>query len=127
MLKPVKVAFGKFIERYYASLVPTTEAILSFKSRGIPYSIVWAPARMVDSAEELLSKWFSSPIGGPLPKLPVILVAMAKDYIPTGRDFSRQIADETTVLFPEDDTNQPFGLRAVVGTIRAQIAIFAHD
>jgi hypothetical protein len=130
MLKPVRIGFGGFMGSFYASLVPTTPALQLFTTRGLKKSILWAPARMVDAAEEMLSAWQKNDTDSATtmpPEMPVILVAMAKDYMPTGRDFTRQLADSIPVMLPGDAKERLFGLRVAAGDIRAQVAIFAHD
>jgi hypothetical protein len=130
MLKPVRIGFGGFMGAFYASLVPTTPALQQFTTRGLKKSILWAPARMVDAAEEMLAAWQKNDTDSATtmpPEMPVILVAMAKDYMPTGRDFTRQLADSIPVMLPGDAKERLFGLRVAAGDIRAQVAIFAHD
>lgn len=130
MLQPLKEAFGRFMGRYYATLVPTTKPLQEFVARGVAKSIAWAPARMTDAAEDMLSLWMRSDIhNSPTrpPDMPAILVAMAKDYTPTGRDYTRQVADREMVVIPTDPKGRIFGLRAVAGDIRAQVVIFATD
>ncbi len=130
MLKPVRIGFGGFMGSFYASLVPTTPALQRFVDRGLKKAIMWAPSRMVDSAEEMLSAWQKNDTNSAPttpPEMPVILVAMAKDYMAAGRDFTRQVADSFPVVIPGDDKERVFGLRVAAGDIRAQIAIFAHD
>lgn len=130
MLQPVKEAFGQFMGRYYATLAPTTKPLQEYVARGVAKSIAWAPARMIDAAEEMLSLWMRSDIhDAPTrpPDMPAILVAVAKDYTPTGRDYTRQVADREMVVIPTDQKERIFGLRAVAGDIRAQIVIFATD
>jgi hypothetical protein len=130
MLKPVRIGFGGFMGAFYASLVPTTPALQQFTTRGLKKSILWAPSRMVDAAEEMLAAWQKNDTDSATtapPEMPVILVAMAKDYMPTGRDFTRQLADSIPVMLPGDAKERLFGLRVAAGDIRAQVAIFAHD
>ncbi len=130
MLQPVKEAFGLFMGRFYATLVPTTKPLESYVTRGVAKSIAWAPSRMIDAAEDMLSLWMRSDIhDAPTrpPDMPAILVALAKDYTPTGRDYTRQVADREMVIIPTDPKERMFGLRAVAGDIRAQIVIFATD
>jgi len=130
MLQPVKAAFGQFMGRYYASLTATTKPLGGFVARGLDKSIAWAPARMVDAAEDMLSLWMrADTTGAPTqpPEMPVILVAMARDYTPTGRDYARQVADRQMVVIPGDPKQRMFGLRAVSGDIPAQVVIFATD
>ncbi|MBT9495717.1 MAG: hypothetical protein IV103_00140, partial [Zoogloea sp.] len=57
MLKPVRIGFGGFMGLFYASFVPTTPALQQFTTRGLKKSILWAPARMIDAAEEMLAAW----------------------------------------------------------------------
>ena len=130
MLQPVKAAFGEFMGRFYASLVPTTKPMESYVQRGLAKSIAWAPGRMVDAVEEMLSLWMRSDIENATtkpPAMPAIMVAMSKDYMPTGRDYTRQVADREMVIIPSDPKERMFGLRAAAGDIRAQVAIFATD
>lgn len=130
MLKPVRIGFGGFMGSFYASLVPTTPALQRFVDRGLKKAIMWAPSRMVDSAEEMLSAWQKNDTNSAPttpPEMPVILVAMAKDYMAAGRDFTRQVADSFPVVIPGDDKERVFGLRVAAGDIRAQIAIFSHE
>lgn len=130
MFEPVKEAFGRFMEGFYKEVVPTTEQMKDFVLRGFPYCVAWAPARMVDKADEMLAAWqkndtqqrASSP-----PKMPVILVSVANDYTPVGGDFGTQVADPIDVFLPGDDKNRYFEMKLVSGEIRAQVAIFAHE
>ena len=116
--------------RYFASLVPTTKPLQAYVARPLAKAIAWAPARMVDAAEDMLSLWMRSDMdGAPTTpsEMPVIIVAMAKDYTPTGRDYTRQVADRQMVMIPGDTKERLFGLRAAAGDIRAQVVIFAMD
>ena len=47
----------------------------------------------------------------------MIVVALARDYSPTGRDYTRQIADRMFFSFPDDPRQRAFGLRTVAGDI----------
>jgi hypothetical protein len=130
MFEPVKIGFGEFMTEFYNSLVPTTKAMEEFTARGVGKSIAWAPGRMIDAAEDMLASWIrndtdSAPTQPA--KLPVVIVAFAKDYTPTGRDFTRQVAEPLPVIIPDDEKERVFNLRTIAGDIRAQIAIFAPD
>jgi len=130
MLEPVKEAFGQFMGRFYASLVPTTKPMQEYVTRGVSKSIAWAPGRMVDAVEDMLSLWMRSDIhDAPTrpPDMPAVLVAMSKDYTPTGRDYTRQVAEREMVIIPADPKERLFGLRAVAGDIRVQVAIISTD
>ena len=130
MLQPVKEAFGRFMCRFHASLSPTTRQLQKFVLREAEKSIAWAPARMIDAAEEMLLLWMRSDVHDATtrpPDMPVIIVALAKDYTPTSRDFTRQVADREMIVIPTDQKERVFGLRTAAGDIRAQIVIFATD
>lgn len=130
MLEPVKSAFGEFMGRFYAFITPTTKPLENYVTRGLSKSIVWAPTRMVDSAEDMLASWQRNDTDTATtmpPKMPVIIVALARDYTPTMRDFTRQIADTEMVILPGDVKERVFGIRTMAGDVRAQIAFFAQD
>ena len=130
MHEQLKVGFGQYMTAFYASLIPTTKAMQEFVTRGESKSLAWAPSRMVDAATDMLASWQRNDTDSSdtkPAKLPVIIVAMARDYTPTGRDFARQIADSMEIIIPSDGKERVFGLRTIFGDIRAQIAIFAQD
>lgn len=130
MFEPVKVAFGEYVGDFYRHLAVTTKPMIEFKARGLEKSIAWCPARMVDAAEEMLASWQRNDTNNAPTtpaKLPVILVAMAKDYMPTSTEYGRQIADREFISLPEDEKQRMFGLRVVNADIRTQIAIFTAD
>ena len=130
MFEPVKVGFGEYMGAFYASLVPTTKSMPEFIARGFSKSVQWAASSSVDAAEEMLASWQRNDTdsGDTQPaKLPVIICAMARDYTPTGRDFTRQIAETIPVIIPGDTKERLFGLRTIAGDIRCQIVIFAAD
>lgn len=131
MFLPVKVGFSKYLIEFYNSLVATSSQLHEFSARGMAQSIAWCPARMIDSAEDMLAQWqrSNSTEGPPIApnKLPVILIAMAKDHIPTSREYTRQSADRNLVTIPFDIKERAFGLRYLSADIRAQVAIFAAD
>ena len=63
MSEEVKAAFGGYMGAYYHSLVPRTKSMQEYITRGLATSIVLAPSRMVDLAEEMLAAWQRN--GGP--------------------------------------------------------------
>ena len=130
MFEPVKAGLGEFLQGFYSEVVPTTRALEEFAERGFPYCMAWAPSRMVDKAEEMLSQWQRNDTHqGPTrpPSLPVVLVAVAKDWTPAERSFTTQIADPVDITFPADPKQRYFRARTVAGEVRAQLAIFASD
>ncbi len=132
MFEPVKIAFAEYLGRFYQGITPTTRGMSEFASRGLEKAMAWAPGRMVDAAEEMLDSWQrndtddSSATTRPA-KLPVILVALAQDHTPTGRDYTRQISEPQYFTFACDSKERAFKLRTLAATLRAQLVIFAHD
>lgn len=130
MFEPVKAGLGGFLQGFYGQVVPTTRPLQEFVGRGFPYCFAWAPARMVDLAGDMLAAWQRNDTDQAAtkpPKLPAVLVAMAKDYTPTGRDFTTQIADPVDVMIPGDDKARYFQMKLIAGDVRAQLAIVASD
>lgn len=130
MFEPVKIGFGEYMGAFYASLVPTTKSMPEFIQRGFSKSVQWAASSSVDAAEEMLASWQRNDTDSAdtqPAKLPVIICAMARDYTPTGRDFTRQIAEPMPIMIPGDTKERLFGLRTIAGDIRCQIVIFAAD
>lgn len=130
MFEPVKVGFSQFLTGYYNNVVPTTKPLIEYITRGVGKSINWAPSRMVDSAIDVLDSWQrndtdSSPTQPA--KLPVIIVAMAKDYTPTGRDFTRQITENFRGILDGDTKERYFGIKTIAGDIRTQLFFIAAD
>lgn len=116
---------------FYNSLIPTTESMTEYLGRGVAKSIAWSPSRMIDSADEMLASWQRNDTDNAdtqPSKLPVIIVAMAKDYMPTSRDFGRQISEsDVWGIMPNDIKERAFGIKTIIGDIRTQIVIFAQD
>jgi hypothetical protein len=130
MFEPVKVGFGEYMTAFYNSIVPTTKPMQEYVLRGVGKAIAWAPSRMIDAAEEMLASWQRNDTDSAdtqPAKLPVIIVAVAKDYTPTGRDYTRQAAESQLVIIPDDVKERAFGLRTIAGDIRAQVVIMAAD
>jgi len=130
MLEPIKIAFAQYLVRYHAQLKPTTRGIGRYLKRPVNQGIVWAPSRMVDQAQAMLSLWIKASVNGATtrpPDLPVMVVAMAPDYTPTGRDYSRQLADRHWVRLPDDPKARLFGLRTLAADVRAQLVIFSSS
>ncbi len=127
MLQPVKAAFGEYMGGFDASISANHQGIVGeVRHARLAKSVVWAPSRMIDAAEDMLSSWQRNDTDSTATKpanMPVIIVAMAKDYTPTGRDFTRQVAESVMVMIPGDDRRSAFSAfyRPVAGDIRAQV------
>lgn len=130
MFEPVKVGLGEFMQGFYRELAPTTKPLQEFVNRGFHYCVAWAPTRMVDKVEDMLGAWQRNDTDqAPTrpPKLPVIIVAVAKDYSAVGRDFTTQISEPADVMFPDDPKSRYFQMKLIAGDVRAQLAICAAD
>lgn len=124
---PLKQAFSEYMARFYAGLYPDTKAMQEYTARGIARSIIWAPDRMVDAAEDMLASYRKNANGpaGTNSLLPVIIVAMAKDYIPTGGDWGgRQVGRRLVSLV---EGGSVYGYRQAMGDIRTQVVIIAAE
>lgn len=130
MFEPVKAGFGQYMARFFGELIATTRPLEEYVARGVARSVMWAPARMVDAAEEMLALYARGDFDhGPTKPfaLPIMFVAMAKDYVPTGREVTRQLADRADIALPGDPKCRVFGLRSLAADIRAQVVIAAMD
>lgn len=130
MFEPVKEGLGEFLQGFYAELVPTTKDMNEFVTRGFPYCFAWAPSRMIDQVNEMLEAWQKNDTEQSTMKphrLPVIIVAISKDYTPVMHDFGTQISDPIDVQFPEDPKGRYFRMKMIAGDIRAQVVIIAGD
>lgn len=127
---PIKSAFGRYLEAFYDQLVADTPALAEYVARGFAKSAVWAPGRMVDQVEDMLAAWRKNDTTGAAraaPYLPIMIAAMAKDYIPAPSDFIRPLADAVDVMLPDDPKGRVFQMRAVSADVRCQIAIAAPE
>lgn len=130
MFEPVKVGFSEYMIRFFNQLSPTTKPLQEYVARDVGKAIVWCPTRMIDMATEMLEAWQRNDTDN-LPtmphKLPVIIVAFGRDFMPTGRDYTRQIGESQRIMLPNDTKDRVFGIRTISGDLTAQVAIFAVD
>lgn len=129
MFDPVKIAWGEYMARFHDQIVPTNRQIEGFLKLPLGEAIWIAPGRMVDQADEMIAKYRKKELRETTQayKAPVIITAFARDYTPTGREYSRQIADMEYITFPEDPKARAFGIRVIAADIRAQTCIFAQE
>lgn len=128
-MQELQTAFGQYIERWHRKLVPTTPAMNEYVARPYIESVAWAPGRMVDRAEEMLGAWRRNDNTGKTSGalLPVVLVALAKDYYPVGGDHGRQVSQQEYVMLPTDPKERIFKLQMIQGARRGQILIAAEE
>lgn len=127
---PIKAAFGAYLAGFHAQLMGDTRGVREFAARDFSKSVVLAPGRMIDAAEDLLATWRkndTSQGAQPTPYLPIIIVAMAKDYVATGPEYGRTGAEPVDVTIPGDPKRRVFKMQAVTADIRTQLLIAAAD
>lgn len=127
---PIKEAFGRYMGAFYGQIIGNTQFVSEFAGRGLAKSIAWAPGRMIDQVEDMLTAWRKNDTSGEVdatPFLPVMIVAMEKGFAPAPMDFTRSIADEVDVMIPADPLQRMFKMRAVAADMRCQVAIMAPD
>ena len=128
MFDPIKIAFSHYLERFFAELVPTNREIERYIERPSSTAILYAPGRMVDSVEDMLAKWRKLDQGHTVKgyPAPVMIFAMDRNLTPTGRDYTRQLAEKTMVTISDDPKKRVFGLKTIAADVRLQTAIISH-
>lgn len=122
----VKAAVGRYLGRFFERLVPDTKGLEEYKQRPLSKSILFAPARLIDAAEELLSRYQRE--NGSHNLLPIMIVAVDRSFTPTGRaDASFQVSDSPLTVMANDPKQRAFKIRTIGSNYRVQIAIFSHD
>jgi len=130
MRTPLQAGFGEYMARFYAQLVADTPAMAEFIKRGLSKSIVWAPGRMIDSVEDMLSEWRKNDnAGGPSDSsyLPVMLCSMSKDFMPSMADWGVAVGTSIDVMNPDDPHQRAFKLRTSSNEYRVQVVIVAPE
>lgn len=127
---PLLIGFGEYMQRFHGQLVADTPSLAEFAARDFAKSVAWAPGRMIDQAEAMVTAWRKNDTSGAergTPMLPVILCAAARDFTPVTADYSTQQADPTWVMLPGDQKERLFQLQTLVVERRTQVCIFAAD
>lgn len=127
---PVKVAFARYLREFHSQLIADTPAMQEFAAREYKRVVMWAPDRMIDQATEMLASWRkndTSQSARPNSALPVMLIAMTKDFVPAPVEFGPGTSFAQDVQIPSDPQNRAFKLRRVTAEIRAQIVIAAAE
>lgn len=131
----LKKGFGLFMGRFYAGLYPDTPAMESYVERGLTKSIVIAPGRMIDTVEEMLKAYQKNENNRPTEPyrpganalFPIIVVAVAKDYIPTGGDFGGKQVGRRLVALEDGAGASVYGYRQAMGDVRVQVAVMSAE
>lgn len=137
MRTPIEEGFGAYMGRFYAQLVSDTPSMTEYIARGLSKSIVWVPGRMIDSVEDMLSEWRKNdnektegtPNGKPgaSSMLPVMMVAMSKDFTPAMSDWGLAIGAAIDVASPDDPYGRNFKVRLSMNEYRVQVVIIAAE
>jgi hypothetical protein len=130
LLLPVKQAFSVYMREWYAGLYATTNGMTEFVARGHEKSLMWAPGRMVDAAEEMLASYMrntNSNVPGANSLFPIVLIAQAKDYMPTGADWGGRQVSRKEVAIEDDEGSSVYGYRQAMGDLRSQVVIAATE
>lgn len=128
-LFPIKQAFGEFMSRWYATLYGDTQAVAEFAARGMGKCVKLVPGRMVDDVQSMLASYQRDQQGphGSNALLPIVLVAMARDYTTTGGDWAGRQAQRQLVCLSDEPGASIYGYRQAMHDVRTQLAIIAAE
>lgn len=129
-MNQVKYGFARWLNEFHQYFAPTTAATKEWASRPLERAIVLAPSRMIDQIEEMMGQWRRTDVSGEYgvrSELPVVITALAKDYVPIGGDFSMQVAREIYTMLPDDPKERVFKVRQIQGERRAQLVFIAAE
>lgn len=130
ILLPIKQAFSLRMRAWYDGLQPTTNGMAEFVKRGHEKCMMWAPGRMVDAAEEMIASYRrnqNANVAGANSLFPIVLIAFAKDYVPTGADWGGRQVSRKLVAFEDESGSSVYGYRQAMGDLRAQVVIAAAE
>lgn len=129
-MQQVKQGVAEWVVSFFRSIAPTTPALKEFITRSPAHAVAMVPGRMVDAAQDMLTLWGrNEPSAGPSkpPKLPVVLVAVARDVTPTGQNRTKGISDPVHIILPGDAKERVFELRTMPRDYRVQLVLVAQD
>lgn len=129
-MNQLRYGYARWLDAFHRYFAPTTRATEEWVQRDLATAIVMAPGRMVDSAEDMMAAWRKNDNTGQpgmSSHLPVVITALAKDYVPAGGEYSRQLAREVDFTIPDDPKARVFRLRQIQGDRRAQLLFVAPE
>lgn len=127
---PIRDALGVYLQGFKRELIGDTPAVREFIARDFSKSVVRAPGRMIDQVNKIVAAWRENDTSRETQMkapLPLLVVAMAKDYLPSQPEFGRITGDPQWVMIPNDPKERLFRLKIVGAEIRTQIVILAAD
>lgn len=131
-LTPVKAAMGTWLGEFFAGFRPDTPANAEWGARSRVQAMAWAPGRMVDAADQMLSSWKTNDNtatgqAGQSAFLPVLFAAIANEYTESPAEAGRHLTDDLPFSFPGDIQNRSFTVSLLSIDVRAQIVVAAND
>lgn len=126
----IKKGFGRYLGRWRKGIYPDyadTAAVQAFLAKPMAEAIMWAPARMIDAAEQQLELYRLATNGpnGPAGMLPVILLAMDDNFLATGADWGGQHSPRRMMQIVEGGSW--YGYKHVQQDRRVQVVIIASE
>lgn len=132
---PVKVGLGEYMGRFKQSLSRAnfndTDAVQEFAARPLKRSVVFAPSRMNDAIEDILSAWRKNTNADGQPQstafLPVMAIAIARDYMPAAISQGMMLGDAIDVKIPNYPDERALKMDLIRGQLRVQVVVIAAD
>ena len=131
---PVKIGIGEYMARFKQSLNVVhndTAAVQEFAGRPLARSIVFAPSRMSDALEDILSAWRKNTNEDGKAQstafLPMIAIAVARDYTPTSPSHGMMLGDAIDAKIPTYPDNRRLKLEVIRGQLRVQVVVIAPE
>lgn len=127
---PLELGLAAYMGRFKDALVADTPAMEEFVARSLAQSIVWAPGRMIDQVEEMLTEWRKNDnTGSPglSAMLPVIVLCVSKDFSYAPPEWGLALGSPIDFVIPEDTAGRAFKVRMSANEYRAQAVIFSPE
>jgi hypothetical protein len=129
LLTPIQLGLSAYMIGYHQSLIADTQFVQEFAARPVAKSIVWAAGRMIDSVEDMLKSWRqneNNPGPGMSSMLPVIFLALDRNYMPVLPEYSVAVP-ETPFVFPGDELERVYHCSTVTNEYKAQVVFVAPE
>lgn len=130
----VKLAIGQQMGKFYQQISADTPLVQEFTNRGLAKSIVWVPARMIDSVEAMLTEWRANHNNsnnnnkpGSSPMLPVMMVALAREFESADPQWGRAVSEALPFIHAEDPYARLYKLRTTFEAQRMQVVVIAPE
>lgn len=128
-LFPPKLAFAEYMARWYQTVYGDTRATEEFAQRGAGKAIKLVSGRMIDDVQAMLESYQRDQQDehGKNSKLPIVFVALARDYTTTGGDWGGRQVSRRMVRLEDTASASVYGLRLAMHDVRAQVVVMAAD